>query len=472
MPRIYFDTNVFSNLKSAKDERFKDLVLLLQKYGQRLSFYFSYAHIRDKHKDVTDHKFADFEYMKTIVGDNYLAYHPIDKKTSFYLATPRMVFDDNPLNDMNSLPSLFEPAEEEDDLTKSHKAIIKGLFSAIPMPQSSMSYESLPEDQQKLMAQMFPVDKENPTFFDLVKNMADFTSKIFIDSNLYKNLRKMIDEGINNGKLKLNDELDFNEMLKDTTIQKTFIDFIKDNIHFKDKDNIPFYDFYQCAYSMLDALGIDKDKITPKNTFTNLHIDGMHSYFAQYCDYFVTDDNTTTRKSTALYQLFNIETAVVSVEEFKLILPELLNDYDSDENLDWVLTKIIYDLQNSDRNESFVIEDKSIASLKRNHRYLDFFDTVLEVTGPSSYEVVIIKSPSNDLSEPSFSEQAIIIDKALFAFGEDIDGAGRFNYQAYKTIHPEPTERHWKIGNKTIELKNYSILGKYALVITLPEIEN
>jgi len=214
MARIYFDTNVFSNLQSNKDAKFQELNAQLDIYKKKLSFYFSYAHIRDKRKDLTDYKFKDFDFMETFVGDNYLAYHPQEKKTSFYLATPLMVFNDNPEDDLNGLLDFFKPNDDDDELIRNLKTLTKTLYSAIPLPLLPNPSEALPYNQKRIISEILPLDKENPNFFDLMENMSEFTRKVFADSDLYKELRNMIYTGINNGTLTINDDLDFNEALK------------------------------------------------------------------------------------------------------------------------------------------------------------------------------------------------------------------------------------------------------------------
>jgi hypothetical protein len=134
--------------------------------------------------------------------------------------------------------------------------------------------------------------------------------------------------------------------------------------------------------------------------------------------------------------------------------------------------KITYDLQNSERNEPFMVGEKSISRLKKNHRYFDFFDAVLEVMGPFTREIVIFKSPNNKLSEPGFSEQTQIIDKLLLAFGEDTDALGRFDYHVHPVKHSYLMERNWYIDGIALTLGNFTGIDKYALTITLPLPEN
>ncbi|HEY9196150.1 MAG TPA: hypothetical protein VIM77_07785, partial [Mucilaginibacter sp.] len=121
MPRIYLDTNVFSNLKNDKDSRFHELNDLLKIYKKKLSFYFSVAHIADKRKDKTDFKFEDFKFMETLVGDNYIAYDPIERITSLYLATPLMVFEDNEGDELEILKDFFEPKESDNPIIRTLK---------------------------------------------------------------------------------------------------------------------------------------------------------------------------------------------------------------------------------------------------------------------------------------------------------------------------------------------------------------
>ncbi len=470
MPRIYLDTNIYSYLKGSADSKYRELNRLLLEYQPVLSIYFSYALIRDKRKDLTDKKFEDFEYIESWTGDNYIAYHPLEKRTSFYLATPIMVFNDNSEDDMNGLLNFFDPVEGEDEMIKAIKAIPKALFQTIPIPIDRDSLNKVPDEQKRILNEIMPHDKEQPTLFDVMENMTVFTRKIFADSSLYKELRTMLYDSINGGKLILNDELDFNEALKNTIVQKSFLEFVEENLKMNHKNGVPFYDFYHSAYNMLDMLGIKKDKITAKNTLNNVHTDGMHSYFAHYCDYFVTDDTNVAIKSKALYKMMGISTMVVSVDEFIVSLQEIYAP--GFESLEVFRLKLLDDLQQAERINPDIFGDKTIYRFSRNHRYLTFFDAILEVRGEGISQLIIFKSESNLLSEPGFSEQAQVIQNCLFTFGSDLNDRGEFIYQVRETKEQESAERTWVIENLVIELKHYELIDKYCLVITFPVTTN
>ncbi|MBB5645910.1 hypothetical protein [Pedobacter cryoconitis] len=472
MSRIYFDTNVFSNLRINSLPQYQTLNQLIVERKDRLSVYFSIGHIRDKRKDQSDYKFLDFEFMEFLTGDNYLAYDPIERRPGFYLATPKMAFDDDsPDNEYTSAMNIFEPSEDDDQMNASFKSMLRSIFENLPIGIDNSIFENLPQEQKKLVSSFLPLE-EGASFLDLMNNMIQFTEELHKDSNLYKDLRTMVDKGMNNGQITLNGDIDFNEALKDTAIQKTFFDFIKDTIYYKDKDKIPYYDFFQLAYNMLDVLGISKDKITKKNTLGNLQNDGYHSYFAGYCDYFITDDKTITSKAKALYNLLGIKTQVLSVDEFNEVLPELLSDKRDD--WDSLLNKLAWDFKNAERKEPIIVDGVITSRLGRNHRYLDFCDSVIEISSKDCRKLIAFKGDAHSLSDPSYSECKKIIHCALLILGNDDELKLEFDYQKFNSDTNVPLSRQWKISEQfSIELNFHpEINGKYGLAFIFPRIEN
>jgi hypothetical protein len=467
MPRIYLDTNVFSNLRANSLPKFQQLNRLLDARKGRLSIYFSIAHIRDKRKDYSEHKFLDFDFMESLTADNYLAYHPVDRKTDFYIATPKMVYDDDcPEDEYSSIIDFFEPSENDDELMKSLKSLFSSIFQAMPTGVDPSVFQDLPDEQKKLISNFLPM-KEGATMLDMIKSMTVFSEDLHTDGHLYKQLRTMVDQGLNNGLVTLNGEVDFNEALKDTELKQTFFDYVKSITYNKDKDNIPYYDFYQLAYNMLDVLGISKDKISKKNTLGNLQNDGMHAYFARYCDYFITDDKTTISKTKAMSNLLGISTSVLTVDEFNELLPDLV----SAERDDWGMLKkkLLWDLNNSQRKEAESFGDSKIQRLAPNHRYLDFFDSVIEVTESNRHKIIAFKEVSNLLSSPSYSECQKIIEYALLAIGEDNEEKLFLDYHLQK--EDIDLSRRWTSYKDFIIELDYQeeLYGNYGLAFIFPK---
>jgi hypothetical protein len=261
MTRIYFDTNIFSNLESNTGEVFQQLNQALKLYKQNLSLIFSPAHIRDKRK-ADERKIEYFKFIEELVGDNHISYHAVNKNTSMYLATPTMVYNDD------------DPASELpcDLLNSDVWNPIKDIYKNIPLPFDTNKFDEFPEENRAMFARMFPLSKENPTMYDLMERQLHFVQEMKEDSKLYKELRTYIFDNFNKGEYTTQDkEIDFNEAFKDGHFQKTFVEHVKSSIYTKHEGRILFYDYFLHAYSSLDMLGISKDDLKANNGYNNIN---------------------------------------------------------------------------------------------------------------------------------------------------------------------------------------------------------
>lgn len=62
---------------------------------------------------------------------------------------------------------------------------------------------------------------------------------------------------------------------------------------------------------LIDMIGYWKDKETEKSNYARLW-DSNHIFFASHCDYFVSDDKRARNKARVIYDIYNIDTKVVS----------------------------------------------------------------------------------------------------------------------------------------------------------------
>lgn len=127
-------------------------------------FFFSLAHVRDKKNDTSEKKIADFEFMETLTKDKYLAYHPIEKRTSHYLAAPIMVFNDDKDDnfDIRSVLDLFTPSDADEPILKSAKALMSHLVD-IPLT-NEIDLTIVPDEQKEMLSKFFPVNKSSVTW--------------------------------------------------------------------------------------------------------------------------------------------------------------------------------------------------------------------------------------------------------------------------------------------------------------------
>ena len=379
MARIYFDSNVFSNLRNGSQEKFVALREKIEKYKENFVFFFSHAHIRDKINDKTNFKFEDFEFMATLVGNNYLSYHALDKRTSFYLATPSEVFEDNDA--------------------------------------------------------LLDVD--------------------FLMGGQYKELRSLIEAGGKDLPYAVDTKTYIlSELFKDGVIQDKFFDFIKDSLYHKDKNHIPYYDFYLHAYSVLDILGFSKDKLNKKNSYNNVFNDSLHSYYARYCDYLVSDDEGLRKKSSLLYVKYEISTKILSVEDFLLIIDTLGAPTDS--NVMSFFNKLGNDLISGALISTSEENGIKTYAIKPKERYFNFFDLILALKNEND-DIYIFLSKADDhlLAQPNYKEKEMTTNRVFKMFSEDLGRRGVFDWE------PEKKEiedgkwpgRYWELGDTKVNLQ-------------------
>ena len=114
MPRIYFDKQIFSFLFKQDNPIYQKLYDDLLDNKHLFLYCYSHAHMRDLLNDHSDIKYKELEFMETLVEDNYLSYHALDKKTSCYLAKPLQAYNDQT---DESPPTSFENLFTDVDLS-------------------------------------------------------------------------------------------------------------------------------------------------------------------------------------------------------------------------------------------------------------------------------------------------------------------------------------------------------------------
>lgn len=154
----------------------------------------------------------------------------------------------------------------------------------------------LPSELANSLDPFLPANSSDMTlkgWFDHFLKSVDILNE---DKNAYKNLRNIVDKGLNNGKFTVDyNSIDFNDDLKNSPLQKSFIEFVNNTINPKGDKQISKYDFFVNAYFSLDLLGISKEKAS-KVRFRNVMNDGFHSYYGAYCDYVISHDEGFLKK--------------------------------------------------------------------------------------------------------------------------------------------------------------------------------
>jgi hypothetical protein len=429
--RVYLDTNVFTQLKNNPD--FK---LYLQKFLEAkryLLFVYSQAHIADLKHDSTDNKYSDLEFMYQLVDTNYLVYDILKSKCNTFIATPPEAF--------NSLTDDTEPkssiSESEIDLLLSLKDVpilkeFKVLFEAIDELRTLNNDNrhqsvtpSIPDQlsaKQKKWLYDIGLEKKNYSWDEWTQYTESINEKFKTDKKFYKRGRAMALE-LYQGKLvhysiehkleylKNKYDIDFYDAIQKIVEQLMTIpgfgsDFMK----------------FTMMYSLLNILGVDNEPNSKAKLSSTLN-DAMHTYYAQFTDYFVTNDNGILEKANFVYEHYGVDTKVMNLIDFineLTLLDSDVIDHDA------FISSLLYEL-----NHGFIIKQSNdiltgtiCRRIKPIKRFFSYFNEIQTFDNPNrkNIKVCVLLKRSN-LSQPMtlFKEIQSVTDKIAGIYGVDIN---------------------------------------------------
>lgn len=424
--RIYLDKQIFSHLFKQEKSQYINLLRKLYDYKSNGIFCYSHAHLLDLKNDKTDIKYDELKFMETLVDDNYLSYHAIDKYTSCYLVNPLEAFADInieeeefDISDIFNVDTGLMTKEQNDNLETVKKFLNDFKFDF------SFLKENLPEDTNDSVNKIIPSEKMS--IIDLTQHMMGMVKNMDEDKSFYKGLRSTSDKYLNNGKFTVDfNSIDFNDDLKNSALQKTFIEFVNGNLNPNGNKKVTRHDFFTNAYFSLDLLGISKE---PAKTvkFRNVLNDGFHSYYGAYCDYVVSDDNGFLKKTKALYKLLKIDTKVLHIDEFINSFSFSIDNEEISQNTFFSL--LINDIKNGlvVNSKKSIKYNRETITFKPNHHYLGNFNRIDQIIEDEVTHLYLYKEINNYSNFTFFREYEIVINNAIKIFGPDTNFKGKFN---------------------------------------------
>ena len=284
---------------------------LIYNHG-RHSFYYSNAHIQDLKNDKTDNKYLDLEYIGKYLGNNYLC-KIINKPTMLYNCPPISAFEDEIKGEEDGFASMGDifnnPFIKNCESLLNFPLDISGIinFDSLNIPNEFKTYlENIIENTKHFSLE------------NLYNNQMAYQEQLQNNPKLFKWTRRIVKENANlfvNGKFNKDNIIHDKIFLKDNS-EMTFLEYIitNTNIHTNNKDDI-FQLFFINGFTILNILGLDNEK-NEKVQFTNTINDGLHSYYASYCDILVSNDAKMKEKANIMYELFSIKTEIVDPADF------------------------------------------------------------------------------------------------------------------------------------------------------------
>lgn len=447
MKRIYFDSNIFRFLKKKDKPLYINLNNNLRKYSDRLIYYFSYAHLLDLKQDKTDHKFADLEFMEEFVETNYLQLEYKEKFVVVQKFTPKEAFDTieyiTPKEYFDFDGELFGemPFAKEPPLQKLMEMPLTFNLASNMVGQS--------EETINFWKKIIPEIKDTYTFSELLELSSKMYENLYEDKTMYKDIRRFFMENlslVNKYDIDI-ENFNFDADLRDTPLQKSFLEYVKESISKKNETQKEFI-FFTKAYILLNVLGVDKEK-NKKAILVNTQNDGQHAYYAAHCEYFVSDDEGLRLKAKVLYKLLGIETKVLSVEEFADSISLISGQLDV--SMQGYIEFLNYELQNSlfiGDKYSFKYKRQNFIFKTNNHHfgYFNFFEHIVDENG--RIFVVFYKEINNYSRFMSYTELATVTNKIVKIFGVDDSNKGDYTEEDAKRISNNEWEgRTWTVDN-------------------------
>lgn len=460
MNRVYLDSNIYRYLKINQENNSSSLFEKLIRLKDEIMFYYSYAHLSDLSRDKTNKKFEDLNFMEHLVDSNFLMLNTEEKFVNVQIANPTDAYNSMnfaPFNEaIDSLEIFTELEIKEDDSIeiKEAKEKIKMLFN---IPLSSFGIPNLSDsiEENNPIKKLLPSLSKNGTFLDLMKGMLDTFIDLHEDPTIWRDFRSYSIKSLGNNlfNIDVNDN-SFNDLLKETPLQKSFLEFVEETFtHNKSLEKQREYNFFINAYNCLNLLGLDKEK-NKKVVFSSFQNDAQHAYYAAHCEYLVSDDEQLLVKARILYNLFGIETKVLNFNEFE----EYINIKGKDDlSFDLFAKSLGEVFENGTLEDDFEIEDKNkrVLVYKLDRALFNFFNRLnLVITNKDTPMYIFYNEIKNYSRFTSFTEFKKITDKIVTVLGTDINNKSDFTEEDRKLIIEDKWQgRIWHFQNESFYLE-------------------
>jgi hypothetical protein len=470
--RIYFDKQVFSFLFKNTNPVYKSFLNELNSNKNNFLFCYSRGHMLDLKNDKTSIKYKELEFMETLVRDNYIAYHALDKKNSCYLARPLEVFKDveQETDTHISFANLFDDLDLESLTEEQRQQILKAkdLFTNQKLDFGFAKTEGLTEEIKKQLSRVLPIGIPSMTLVEWMQHFMSTLTSMKEDKSVYKGLRNAVDQHLNNGKFTVDyNNIDFNDDMKNSVLQKTFIEYVNGNLNPHGNKEITDYDFFLHAYFTLDILGISKE--SSKNVqFRNIINDSYHGYYGAFCDYVVSEDEGFLKKTRALYKLLDIQTKVFHVDDFIKYFNFLSKSNESNQNDFFDL--LINDLRNGIvlNSKPSIRYNRHTTTIKPYHQYLGFFNRMDSMREDGKDYIYLYRTTKNYSYFNFYREYEGLINKAVKLFGRDFEFNGNYKWpdENNEISKAKWKGRKWEFNNFTLLLDINEGTRKIGFLIT------
>lgn len=318
MKYIYLDWNIFQYMKHQTIVENKhingvEFKALIEQLSNKYSFPYSEAHLKDLEiSNNEDYIEEDLKFIKNISKNQVLG----------FIENEKIVIKQNYIDIRKFFDEIRISVQEELNQTLNFNFETNNSYniSINEMNNDDLLKPFIEQNNGILDNKVFGnflikmyQEIDNPDFYkkfrvqvNQIKMKFDKTSNTVLNKelNYYNELIPF---------LNFINENNINKMKKD--FQNTMISFL--NIDKRRRfENLTVGAKIELAYSLLDYNEHFKDKIDKRNRPTNMFRDTKHLHFASSANYYVTEDDTTYRKSKFVAEVLGLKVKVLKMDEF------------------------------------------------------------------------------------------------------------------------------------------------------------
>ncbi|HLS30743.1 MAG TPA: hypothetical protein VK021_07805 [Flavobacteriaceae bacterium] len=434
MLRIYCDKNIYSSIKPGKGNFIPELKELMDELKGKMVFTYSTAHHNDLANSDESYWNEDLILMEEYVEDNYFFYNSIKKETEIYLAKPMESFYDlnheKEIDIDQTIQNLLKDIEEP--FRGMLKSLLEGLLN-LKMPSVRESLKTEKDIELFEKYKLYLPEGENNT----LKDYLQLGNKLLFDKEEVKKMKRLMEEYSNSDNYSFEKWKEkYDEKFSEVFYGETFTGMMEGV--FNAVDGYNNYDKFTLFFASLEMYNITKDKPLRKTqALASNQTDADHAWYASFSDFLVTNDKGLAMKAHITYKYFNIETKILTIEEF---LSEKINFLQQEErSVKKLEESLMYELQNGLIFKK--IEDFSV--LQCQYPFFNYFNRIL----CKNNSIVLFCERTNNVDQMMLKEIKLLIGKLYDLFGFDKNGRGMFTI---KKKGFNEVFREWRFKDLTI----------------------
>ncbi|WP_157501152.1 hypothetical protein [Lewinella sp. 4G2] len=456
MIKVYFDNNVYRLL--AKEENNSLQRLLKNHKNTHLLFLYSQAHVNDLHQDKSNRKFDDLKFMDELVDDNFLLHESDDDAIVNKLVRPTEAYkyfspDDDSIESV--MVNAFNGLEEDPELKEILSPWIS-LLKSIPI-DIGLSDITPEQDPDNILGRL-GLDQKPKSLYDWMPQFGRMMDNLKSDNSIIKDVRRLSKKMLQVEKFNVNiNDVNFDESISETPLGMSFHKLLEEtvnNMTEQEKKNSRYIK-YTMAFSMLNFLGLDKEK-NKKVKYLNTHHDGEHFFYSTLADWVVSDDRGFRNKAKFLTNLFQIDLEIMTFDQFKFRFNQMvINKYLNPQVLiESIFEEIENGIVTSSRLDIKKLQRITVTKLRRP--IMQFFNRashVMMTDGSGESYVVMYKDGRKIYHYNWYKDFHGMTNRLVELLGNDNYGEGLFDEEDQKTIEDEKWHgREWTVGKTRLML--------------------